>query len=226
MLADKPEGRSSFWLVRVLRALTGVKKVGHAGTLDPFATGLVVLLVGKATRLQQIVMDGDKRYLARLRLGVESDSHDRTGTIVTQHADALPTSAEIEALLPAFSGAQEQVPPMFSAISVGGRRLYKLARKGETIEREPRKVQVHGLNLLSWVPPFADIELHCAKGYYVRSLARDLGRALGCGALVEELRRTESGLYHVDQALDKPGLEALFKAGEQEAHRQPSPADS
>jgi tRNA pseudouridine55 synthase len=211
LLADKPDGKSSFWLVRLLRALSKVKKIGHAGTLDPFATGLVILLIGKnATRLQAEVMAGDKRYLARLRLGVESDSHDRTGSIVASHAGPLPDRQTFEKLLPDYRGEQQQIPPMFSAISVGGKRLYKLARKGETVVREPRPVMVHSLDLVTWDPPYVELDLRCAKGYYVRSLARDLGRALGCGALLEDLRRLESGSYSVENALSREGLEELF----------------
>ncbi len=215
LLADKPDGKSSFWLVRLLRALSKVKKIGHAGTLDPFATGLVILLIGKnATRLQDEVMGGDKRYRVRLRLGAESDSHDRTGSIVASHAGPLPDREAFEAALPDFRGEQQQIPPMFSAISIGGKRLYKLARKGETIVREPRPVLVHSLELLAWDPPYAELDLRCAKGYYVRSLARDLGRLLGCGALVEELRRLESGSYSVENAFSREGLEELFGVAE------------
>jgi len=197
---DKPSGPSSFAMVALLRRLAGVRKVGHAGTLDPFASGLLLLLTGPATRRQDELMGQDKRYHVTLRLGRVSDSHDRTGRPGPDHAGPLPGREVLEAALPAFRGEGEQVPPMFSAIHVGGKRLYQLARKGQTVERAPRPVVVHSLELAGWDPPLAELELHCGKGYYVRSLVRDLGRALGCGAWVEELRRTAIGEFQVEDA--------------------------
>ena len=197
---DKPSGPSSFAMVALLRRLSGVRKVGHAGTLDPFADGLLLLLTGPATRRQDQLMGGDKRYRVTLRLGRESDSHDRTGTPGPAHDGPLPGREALEAALPAFGGEGEQIPPMFSAIHVGGKRLYQLARQGRTVERAPRPVVVHSLELTGWAPPLAELELHCGKGYYVRSLVRDLGRVLGCGAWVEELRRTAIGDISVESA--------------------------
>jgi tRNA pseudouridine55 synthase len=197
---DKPSGPSSFAMVALLRRLSGVRKVGHAGTLDPFASGLLLLLTGPATRRQDELMGQDKRYHVTLRLGRGSDSHDRTGAPGPAFEGPLPGREALEAALPAFRGAGEQIPPMFSALHVGGKRLYQLARKGQTVERTPRPVVVHTLELAGWDPPLVELELHCGKGYYVRSLARDLGRVLGCGAWVEELRRTAIGEFRVEDA--------------------------
>jgi tRNA pseudouridine55 synthase len=200
LLLDKPTGPSSFAMVALLRRLCGVRKVGHAGTLDPFASGLLLLLTGPATRWQDHMMGQDKRYRATLRLGCESDSHDRTGVATSTSGGPLPGREDVEAALSAFRGEGLQVPPMHSAIQIGGKRLYQLARKGITVERTPRPVVAHALELVDWAPPLVELELHCGKGYYVRSLARDLGRVLGCGAWVEDLRRTAIGDHLVENA--------------------------
>lgn len=214
VLMDKPIGPPSFPMVALLRRLCGVKKVGHAGTLDPFASGLLILLTGGACRQQDRYMAGSKRYRARLRLGQESDSHDRTGQWAPPWEGPLPSRQEVEARLPEFTGSIQQVPPMHSAIQVNGKRMYHLARKGRSVELPPREVQVHEVQVAGWDPPFVDLDLHCGKGFYVRSLARDLGRVLGCGALVEELRRTGIGEFRVEEALDPPALRALFQPQE------------
>lgn len=217
LLIDKPDGPTSFGVVARVRRLAGVKKVGHAGTLDPFATGLLLVLVGKATRLQDGFLGADKRYLARLRLGATSDSHDRTGKVV-ECDGPLPDRAAVEAALVAFRGEIEQIPPMHSAIKIGGRRLYKAARRGETVERPPRSVRVDRLDLLACEGPFVDLDIACSKGTYVRSLARDLGEALGCGALVEELRRTASGEHRVEDAITLAELERRLAPEAADAH--------
>lgn len=216
LLLDKPDGPTSFGVVARVRRLTGVKKVGHAGTLDPFATGLLLVLVGKATRLQDGYLGADKGYRARLRLGASSDTHDRTGR-VDESGRPLPSREEIEAALAAFRGEIEQVPPMHSAIKIDGRRLYKAARRGETVERPPRAVRVDRLEILALDGPFLDLDIGCGKGTYVRSLARDLGEVLGCGALVEELRRTASGEHRVEDAIDLAELERRLRRPVEEA---------
>lgn len=205
LLLDKPEGKSSFWLVRRLRGITGVRTIGHGGTLDPFATGLMVMLVGKpATRLQDRVTTGDKGYRALLRLGAVSDSHDRTGTVIPTHDSTDPPfdDGRLHQALDRQRGPLLQIPPMHSAIHHQGKRLYELARRGEQVERAPRAVTVHRLEVLSWQWPWLELEILCSKGTYIRSLARDLGEDLGCGALVQDLRRTRSGPYRLEQALD------------------------
>jgi tRNA pseudouridine55 synthase len=212
LLIDKPSGPTSFDMVALLRRLSGVRRIGHAGTLDPFATGLLLLLTGPATRLQDGFLGADKGYLARLRLGAESDSHDRTGTIL-EHGGPLPAPARIEEALAAFRGEIDQVPPMHSAIKIGGRRLYKAARRGETVERPPRRVRIDRLELLAVDGACIDLEIACGKGTYIRSLARDLGAMLGCGALVEDLRRTASGEYRVERALGVEQLRERFRSG-------------
>jgi tRNA pseudouridine55 synthase len=213
VLVDKPIGPPSFPMVALLRRLCGVKKVGHAGTLDPFASGLLILLTGGACRQQDRFMAGSKRYRALLRLGQESDSHDRTGQFAPPWEGDYPAREAMEALLPSYTGEIQQVPPMHSAIQVDGKRMYHLARKGKSVDLPPRSVLVHSLELLGWDPPFVELDLHCGKGFYVRSLARDLGRALGCGALVEELRRTGIGEFRVEEALDPTALKDLFAQG-------------
>ncbi|MFA7332335.1 MAG: tRNA pseudouridine(55) synthase TruB [Candidatus Delongbacteria bacterium] len=211
LLLDKPVGPTSFAMVAMLRRLSGIRRIGHAGTLDPFASGLLILLTAAATRWQDTVMGADKRYWMRLRLGAESDSHDRTGKLHDGPGGPLPSLAEIEAALPEFRGELEQIPPMHSAVSIDGKRLYRLAHKGLVVERPPRHVVAHELTLLGWDPPFLELDLHCGKGFYVRSLARDLGRRLGCGALVEELRRTRIGGYEVARAWSVEELEERLK---------------
>jgi tRNA pseudouridine55 synthase len=208
LLLDKPCGPSSFGMVHELRKLSGVRRIGHAGTLDPFASGLLILLTGPATRWQNTVMGSDKRYQIRLRLGQESDSHDRTGNLAPPSDHPMPSLAEIDVALEGFRGEQDQIPPMHSAVQIDGKRLYLLARKGIKVERPPRHVIAHDLRLVSWEAPWLELELHCSKGYYVRSLARDLGRLLGCGALVEELRRSHIGGYEVERAWTLEDLEA------------------
>lgn len=212
LLLDKPSGPTSFTMVNVLRKLIGIRRIGHAGTLDPFASGLLILLTGPATRWQNSVMGSDKRYRIRLRLGQESDSHDRTGILAAPSEAELPDLAAIESALAGFRGEQEQIPPMHSAVQIDGKRLYLLARKGIKVERPPRLVTAHELRLLGWQAPWLELDLHCSKGYYVRSLARDLGRRLGCGALVEELRRTRIGGYEVERAWGVEELKEHLRA--------------
>jgi len=178
---------------RVLRT----KKVGHAGTLDPLATGVLVICIGKATRLSGYLTAQTKRYTTRIQLGVETDSLDADGQVVAE-SDAIPDKLEdISSVLDGFRGEIEQVPPMFSAKKVDGRRLHRIAREGETVEREPVTIAIHRLEALAYDPPFLDLDVTCSKGTYIRSLAADIGSALGCGGSVVALRRTRSG--QIDQ---------------------------
>ena len=197
-----------------VRRLAKVRKVGHTGTLDPFATGLLIVLVGKkATRMQDTLMGHDKVYQARLRLGVTSDTLDRTGEVIqTWQGDCPFDEDALETCLSQFRGEIEQVPPMFSALKQGGVRLYKKARRGEEVERPARSVVIHRLEATHFSWPFLDLEVACSKGTYIRSLADDIGRTLGTGALVEELRRTRIGEHDVTRALS---LEQLSEVLEQ-----------
>jgi tRNA pseudouridine55 synthase len=198
---DKPRGKTSFSLISALRRRLNVKKIGHAGTLDPFATGLMVLLVGRDyTRLSDRFIGADKEYVARLKLGEATDSYDCDGS-VTQRSDQLVTQDEFEAALAHFQGEVEQVPPMFSAKKVKGQKLYNLARKGIEIERQPVKVQME-TSLIHFGFPYVDIRVSCSKGTYVRSIAHDLGQRLGCGAHLVELQRLRCGSFHLGDSVD------------------------
>jgi tRNA pseudouridine55 synthase len=205
LVVDKPGGLTSHDVVaRVRRAAGRRSRVGHAGTLDPMATGVLVLALGVATRLLEYATGQDKRYRAELTLGVETDTYDADGRVVAERT-ADVSAAELERALAPLRGQIEQRPPAFSAVQVGGRRLYDLARRGEAVEPPVRRVTIHELALLEWRPPRATIELLCSKGTYVRSLAHDLGRALGCGAHLSALRRLASGAFELADAV---GLEA------------------
>lgn len=209
---NKPSGPTSYDIVAWVRRGTRVKKVGHAGTLDPLATGVLVLCLGPATRLAEYVMGSAKTYRARVHFGVETTTYDAEGEVVARNS-APVTREVVEAALPAFRGAIEQVPPMYSAIQQGGRRLYDLARAGQEVERAPRPVTIDRLDLLAWEPPFAELEVACSPGTYIRSLAFDLGRAVGVGAHLAALERTASGSFTVAGAVSWPDLEAAMAAG-------------
>lgn len=201
LLVDKPAGLTSFSVVARVRKLSGARKVGHAGTLDPIATGLLVLALGKATKRIGPIADLSKEYLFSLQFGTRTDTDDMEGKILST-CDASSVSLEaIEGILPEFRGRIMQVPPRYSAIKISGRRAYALARSGIEPELKPRQVTVHRLDLLDVKPPAASFLLQCSKGTYVRSLARDMGERLGCGACVSRIRRTQIGSFRVDNAL-------------------------
>ncbi len=206
---DKPAGPTSHDIVARVRRGTRVRKVGHAGTLDPMATGVLVLCLGAATRLSEYVMASGKVYRARVRFGIETDTYDAEGTVVAERPVALDRAA-VEAALDAFRGTIEQVPPMYSAIQRGGRRLYELARAGQEVAREPRPVTIDRLALIAWEPPDAELEIACSPGTYIRSLAHDLGQALGTGAHLAALRRVASGHFTVEDAVCWDELEAAM----------------
>ena len=206
---DKPAGPTSHDIVARVRRGTRVRKVGHAGTLDPMATGVLVLCLGAATRLSEYVMASGKVYRARVRFGIETDTYDAEGTVVAERPVVLERVA-VEAALAAFRGPIEQVPPMYSAIQRGGRRLYELARAGQEVAREPRPVTIDRLALIAWEPPDAELEIACSPGTYIRSLAHDLGQALGTGAHLAALRRVASGHFTVEDAVRWDELEAAM----------------
>jgi len=197
----KPAGITSFGVVQKIRQQLKVKKIGHAGTLDPMAEGVLIILVGKAAKRQDEFMQLEKTYSAGILLGTETDSFDITGNIIRLEDYAQVTKDRLVAVLELFKGEIEQVPPMFSAVKVGGKRLYKLARQGMEVERKPRLVRIQDIHLQSWDPPRFKIEVRCSKGTYIRSLAHDIGRELGCGACMESLNRTSIGDYNIDDAL-------------------------
>lgn len=203
VLVDKPVGPTSFRMVQQVRRALGIKKVGHAGTLDPFASGLLVICVSRAaTRLISQLMEGEKEYLGVMRLGFETDSQDRDGTIIAEHPVPELDRATIEACLDRFVGPQLQQPPQFSALKHQGKPLYHYARQGIVIEKEPRPITIFSLEFIEYREQCLQIRVVCSKGTYVRTLATDIGRALGCGAYLQELRRTRSGPFDVKDAVD------------------------
>ncbi|MFV0437573.1 MAG: tRNA pseudouridine(55) synthase TruB [Desulfopila sp.] len=207
-LVDKPVGPSSFTMVRQLRRLLGIKKVGHAGTLDPFASGLLVICAGRpATKMISSLMAGEKQYLATLCLGRQTTTLDPEGEIVEERVVGMRTAEEIEACLARFRGEQWQRPPAYSAVKHKGKPLYHYARKGIEITKEPRRVEVTELvrlddgGALAGDFPQLRLKVRCSKGTYIRVLAADIGEALGCGAYLQDLRRTASGLFSVESAI-------------------------
>lgn len=210
VLIDKPKAKTSFYLVHFLRKLTGVKKIGHAGTLDPFATGVMVLLVGKRfTQKAQDLIGLDKEYHATLTLGQTTDSYDCDG-IITSSNPYQPSLGELEAALQTFQGEVFQTPPMFSAKKVKGKKLYELARQGITIERKPKCVTME-VELLSYEYPQIQLYVKCSSGTYIRSIAHDLGQALKCGAYLSELKRTRVGPFHLQECQTCDELSDLSK---------------
>ncbi len=207
-LVDKPAGVSSFAVVAVLRRILGIKKVGHAGTLDPFATGLLVVCAGRAaTRLISSFMDGKKEYLATVCLGIETTTHDPEGDIVAQKEVGSFDKQQVEHCLAQFRGKIWQKPPAYSALKYKGKPLYHYARKGIIIEKEPRPVEITALERCTAEPcdnenPELSLRIECSKGTYIRVLAADIGRELGCGGHLTSLRRTRSGIFSVENALD------------------------
>jgi tRNA pseudouridine55 synthase len=212
-------------MVMAVRRGTGEKRVGHAGTLDPLATGLLLICLGAAARLSDFLRDKDKRYRARVRLGQATDTYDSDGQ-VTAESSRLPSLAEVEAALPRFRGPIQQRPPAFSAIKRGGQKAYELARRGQAVELEARPVEVFSLELIEWEPPELTLDAHCSSGTYIRSLAHDLGQQLGCGAHLTALRRTASGKLTVSEAVTLASLKTAFEAGPQAWRPYLRPADT
>jgi len=209
---DKPAGPTSFDVVRAVRRAYGVRKAGHTGTLDPFATGVLLVCVGRATRLVPWLQAGEKEYLATVCFGVETDTLDPTGEVAREaSADGL-TRAALEAALPRFVGRIRQTPPAHSAVKVEGRRAYELARAGKAPDLAAREVVVHALTIEHWTAPSAGLRVRCGPGFYVRALARDLGGALGVPAHLTALRRTETGGRSEADCVSLEALEA-FEAG-------------
>ena len=199
---DKPERFTSFDVIGKLRGVTHTKKIGHSGTLDPMATGVLPLFFGNATKALSVLPDEDKAYVAEVFFGVTTATEDMTGEILTK-TDSRVTEQEFTALFPRFCGEIKQIPPMVSAVKVGGQPLYKLARQGKEIEREARKISVYAINLLEFDEEAqkAKIEVSCGKGTYIRTLIADMGKALGCGAAMGKLRRTKAGSFCLSDCL-------------------------
>ncbi|GAP63283.1 tRNA pseudouridine55 synthase [Ardenticatena maritima] len=211
LIVDKPAGMTSHDVVARVRKLARQRKIGHAGTLDPLATGVLVLGLGKATRLLEYLTGHDKRYLAAVMLGQTTTTYDAEGEVVRTYEGEWPSREAVEAALERFRGEIEQRPPLFSAIKQGGERLYEKARRGENVDVPPRRVIIHELHLLRYAPPLLELDVRCSKGTYIRSLAHDLGEALGTGAFLAALRRTASGPFTIEQAHTLPEIEAAAR---------------
>ncbi len=202
LLVDKPQGMTSHDVVDVLRKVTGLRRIGHTGTLDPRATGLLVMCLGQATRLSQYLSGLDKTYEGAMQLGRTTVSHDLDGEVVDERP--IPsglTLKDLQDVCDRFTGDIRQVPPMVSAIKIGGKRLYKMARQGQEIERPARAITVHSFTVTRWDPPYADLVVSCSSGAYVRTLCNDAGQLLGCGAVLSRLRRTRVGNFDIGEAL-------------------------
>lgn len=215
LLIDKDQDWTSNDVVVKLKGILHERRIGHAGTLDPMATGLVVAFVGRATRGVEFAEEHDKRYTAHLRLGISTDTQDITGNVLEKKPVELAPGA-LEAVLERFRGPIEQIPPMYSALKHNGQRLYDIARKGGTVDRPPRPVTIHSLELAGMEGEDYVLEVHCSKGTYVRTLCHDIGQALGCGACMSYLRRTQAGAFTLDKAVKLADVQAMADQGRAE----------
>jgi tRNA pseudouridine55 synthase len=222
LLLDKPPGMSSNAALQKARWLFNAEKAGHTGTLDPMATGLLPLCFGEATKFSSTLLDADKTYEATVRLGIVTDTADAEGTVIATHP-VTATEADVRAILSRFMGEIEQVPPMYSALKRDGKPLYELARQGIEVERTPRKVTIHSLEMTSWRGDRFDLRVVCSKGTYIRTLAADIGVMLGCGAHLSALRRTGVAALDVLQAIALETVEAL-PANQRDGLLQPTDA--
>lgn len=217
LLVDKAPDMTSHDVVAIARRSLGTKKIGHCGTLDPMATGLLMLVIERGTKIQDLLMSEDKEYEGTLTLGVTTSTQDRQGETVEEKEVGDLSAEQVDQAFGKFTGAFEQIPPMVSAIKKDGVPLYKLARKGQVVKRDPRPVEVHGYEILRTELPEVDFRVMCSKGFYVRTYAHDIGAELGCGAHLSALRRTRSGKFTLDRAITVETLkhgdrEDLFKA--------------
>lgn len=208
LLVDKPQDWTSHDVVAKLRGVFGERRIGHSGTLDPLATGLLVVFLGKATKAVEFSEAAEKEYLAHLRLGIETDTQDITGTVLHTSAE-IPDRAALEAVLPQFCGEIQQIPPMYSAIKVNGKKLYDIARRGGEVERQPRSIFIHELSVLGEENGEFVLRICCSKGTYIRTLCHDIGKALGCGGVMTALRRTRVGGYDVQDAYTVAALSGM-----------------
>lgn len=219
---DKPVGLTSHEVVQIIRKGTNIRRAGHTGTLDPRASGVLVVLIGPAVRLSEYVSASDKRYQAVIQLGETTDTFDADGRIVRSSPVDGISEEEFQEKLQQFVGEIQQIPPPYSAVKVKGRKAYEMAREGEEVELEPRTIQVYSLDLLEWAPPEAVIDVYCSSGTYVRSLANDLGESLGVGAHLIGLRRTKSGRFTLRDAVPLRKLREAFEDGNWYQHLIPA----
>ncbi len=210
LLIDKPSDWTSMDVCAKLRGVFHEKRIGHSGTLDPMATGLLVVFLGRATRAVEFAEADSKEYIAKLRLGITTDTQDTSGNILSENSADISDELLLSAL-EKFKGEIEQIPPMYSAIKIGGKKLYEIARKGESVERKSRKITIHSLDFLGWEDGDALLRIRCSKGTYIRTLCNDIGEALGCGGCMSSLRRTAAGIFSLSEA---QRLEDVIAAGE------------
>ena len=217
VIVDKPQGWTSQDVTARLRRVFNTRRIGHGGTLDPMATGVLPVFVGRATRGVEFFEHAEKIYEATLRLGITTDTEDITGTVLTEQ-EAFVTASQLEEVLEKFRGDILQVPPMYSALKVNGEKLYDLARKGKEVERKPRPVTIHELTLLGMDADGIRLRVHCSKGTYIRTLCKDIGEALGCGGCMAALRRVSAGEYTIEEAVP---LETLLETETPEQYLRP-----
>jgi len=210
---NKPWGKTSFSIVSVVKRLSGESRVGHAGTLDPAASGVLPICLGQGTRVIEFLMDAPKAYRAEIEFGVVTDTDDATGNIISRGDPSGISRRKLLSALNSFCGLISQTPPMYSAVKQGGKPLYKLARLGIEVERKSRLRWIYQLGLTSWQPPLATIEVECGRGTYIRALARDLGQLLGCGAHLRSLLRLRCGSFSLEDAVSLSQLEDGFRYG-------------
>ncbi len=217
LVLDKPRDMSSTEAVEKIKRLLRVRKAGHGGTLDPFATGVLPICLGRATKIAQFILEGDKRYEGVFELGIITETYDLTGEVVERRPVPEISSEEVARVMEEFVGIIEQVPPPYSAAKYRGRPLYQWARKGVTVRKEPKQVEILEFRLQRFDPPRVHFEVYCSKGTYVRSLVHEVGLKLGCGAALVELRRTRKGPFTLEQALSLSEVERLHREGGLEA---------
>lgn len=210
---NKPKGKTSFDVVALVRRLSGERKVGHAGTLDPEATGVLLVCLGQGTRVIEFLTEAKKSYRAELEFGIATDTYDASGRVTERGDASLLTREQVETAVASFRGSIDQIPPMYSAVKHQGKPLYRLARLGVEVPRKARRVEISRLEIVNWQPPLLTIEVECSKGTYIRSLTHDLGQGLGCGAHLRDLIRLSSGSFHLSDAVTIPELEDAFKQG-------------
>jgi tRNA pseudouridine55 synthase len=218
---NKPAGITSFGVVARLKRLLGEKRAGHIGTLDPMATGVLPVCLGRATRIVRYLIDSNKTYLAGIRLGITTDTYDREGTVVDEKDTDAITVEQVKAVLASFQGTIEQVPPQYSAVKYRGKRSCDLARAGIYVELKPRQVRIYRIELLEAHMPVIKVLIECSKGTYIRTLAHDAGRMLGCGAHLIDLTRTGCGTFRIEDALPLDDIEHIYRQGKLDTYLYP-----
>ena len=216
IIVDKPQGWTSHDVVAKLRGIYQERRIGHSGTLDPMATGVLVVFLGRGTRAVELCENDEKEYLAGLRLGLVTNTQDITGQTLEEHPQAV-SQEQLQEVLKQFVGPQQQIPPMYSAVKIGGKKLYELARKGQSVERKPRDITIHQLELLDYDGQEAHLRVVCSKGTYIRTLCHDIGGALGVGGCLSSLRRIRAGVFSIGEAVT---LEEIQAAKEQGRHTE------